>query len=154
MPFSTRPLILLPLVALAGAPATAFAQAPASAATSQQPSTGPAITVTNAKRAEIVQSVVVSGSMIARDEVLVTPEVDGFVITELLAEEGDRVAAGQVLARLSRTTLEVQRQRQCQPGDLRSARRRRSRKPGPAELGQAGAGDGAGGPCPVAGAGA
>ncbi len=109
MPVSTRPLILLPLVALAGAPATAFAQAPASAATSRQPSTGPAITVTNAKRAEIVQSVVVSGSMIARDEVLVTPEVDGFVITELLAEEGDRVAAGQVLARLSRTTLEVQR---------------------------------------------
>ncbi len=110
MPATTKTLILLPLVALAGVPAVAFAQAPASAATSQQqPSTGPAITVTSAKRGEIVQSVVVSGSMVARDEVLVAPEVDGFVITELLAEEGDRVAAGQVLARLSRTTLEVQR---------------------------------------------
>jgi HlyD family secretion protein len=109
MPVSTKTLILLPLVALACAPGTAFAQAPASAATSAQPSTGPAITVTNAKRDEIVQSVVVSGSMIARDEVLVTPEVDGFVITELLAEEGNKVAAGQVLAKLSRTTLEVQR---------------------------------------------
>lgn len=109
MPVSSKTLILLPLVALACAPATAFAQAPASAATTQQPSTGPAITVTNAKRDEIVQSVVVSGSMVARDEVLVTPEVDGFVITELLAEEGDKVVAGQVLARLSRTTLEVQR---------------------------------------------
>lgn len=109
MPASTKTLILLPLVALGCAPAAAFAQAPASAATSQQPSAGPAITVTTAKRDEIVQSVVVSGSMIARDEVLVTPEIDGFVITELLAEEGDRVAAGQVLARLSRTTLEVQR---------------------------------------------
>lgn len=109
MPVSTKTLILLPLVALACAPGAAFAQVPASAATAQQPSAGPAITVTSAKRDEIVQSVVVSGSMIARDEVLVTPEVDGFVITELLAEEGDRVAAGQVLARLSRTTLEVQR---------------------------------------------
>lgn len=109
MPVSSKTLILLPLVALAGAPAPAFAQAPASAAASQQPSAGPAITVTSAKRDEIVQSVVVSGSMVARDEVLVAPEVDGFVITELLAEEGDKVVAGQVLARLSRTTLEVQR---------------------------------------------
>jgi HlyD family secretion protein len=109
MPVSTKTMILLPLVALASASAPAFAQAPASAATTQQSTSGPAITVTSAKRDEIVQSVVVSGSMIARDEVLVTPEVDGFVITELLAEEGDKVAAGQVLARLSRTTLEVQR---------------------------------------------
>jgi len=109
MPVSTRTLILLPLVALICAPAVTFAQAPASAATAQQPSSGPAITVTNAKRDEIVQSVVVSGSMIARDEIMVAPEIDGVVITELLAEEGDRVAAGQVLARLSRTTLEVQR---------------------------------------------
>jgi HlyD family secretion protein len=97
MPVSTKTLILLPLVALVCAPAAAFAQAPASAATAQQPSAGPAITVTTAKRDEIVQSVVVSGS------------IDGFVIIELLAEEGERVATGQVLARLSRTTLEVQR---------------------------------------------
>jgi len=109
MPISTKNLILLPLVALACAPMAAFAQAPASAATTQQPSAGPAITVTSAKRDEIVQSVVVSGSMIARDEVMVAPEIDGVVVTELLTEEGDRVAAGQVLARLSRTTLEVQR---------------------------------------------
>ncbi|HEV7328244.1 MAG TPA: efflux RND transporter periplasmic adaptor subunit [Bosea sp. (in: a-proteobacteria)] len=109
MPVSLKPLFLLPLVAFACAPAAVFAQAPASAATAQQSATGPAITVTSAKRDEIVQSVVVSGSMVARDEVLVTPEVDGFVITDLLAEEGDRVVAGQVLAKLSRTTLEVQR---------------------------------------------
>lgn len=122
MPVSTKTMILLPLVALAFAPATAFAQAPASAATTQQPASGPAITVTSAKRDEIVQSVVVSGSMTARDEVLVTPEVDGFVITELLAEEGDKVAAGQVLARLSRTTLEVQRaQNQAQTAKAEAA---------------------------------
>lgn len=108
MPAPRNSLFVLPLLALALAPGAAEAQAPAAAAV-QPSSHGPAITVTTARRSEIVQSVVVSGSMIARDEVMIAPEVDGFVITELLAEEGDRVAAGQVLARLSRTTLEVQR---------------------------------------------
>lgn len=70
---------------------------------------GPSVTVTTAKVTEIVQSVVVSGSTIARDEVLVAPEVDGLAIVEVLAEAGDHVSAGQVLARLSRTTLEVQK---------------------------------------------
>ena len=86
------------------APAQAQTPAPAAA-----PSSGPSVTVTKAGISEIVQSVVVSGSMIARDEVLVQPEVDGLSIVALLAEEGDRVTTGQVLARLSRTTLEVQK---------------------------------------------
>lgn len=109
-PMSTtrKSLVTLSFLALAGLPSAGLAQAPAAAAV-QKPSAGPAITVTSAKRGEIVQSVVVSGSMIARDEIMVAPEIDGFVITELLAEAGERVAAGQVLARISRTTLEVQR---------------------------------------------
>ncbi len=70
---------------------------------------GPSVTVTQAQTTEIVQSVVVSGSIVARDEILVAPEVDGLSIVELLAQEGDKVARGQVLARLDRTTLEVQK---------------------------------------------
>jgi HlyD family secretion protein len=100
-------LALLPLLATPLLPSGALAQAQQAA--QQQPAAGPAITVTTAKREEIVQSVVVAGTMVARDEILVVPEIDGFVITELLAEEGDRVADGAVLARLSRTTLDVQR---------------------------------------------
>jgi HlyD family secretion protein len=100
----------LSLLALAvGSVPAAQAQMPAAASAQGAPVTGPSVTVTKAKVTEIVQSVVVSGSMIARDEVLVQPEVDGLAIVEVLAEEGDRVAIGQVLARLSRTTLEVQK---------------------------------------------
>jgi HlyD family secretion protein len=93
--------------------ATGLAAGPARAQTTVAPvqapsSGGPSVTVTRAIVSEIVQSVVVSGSMIARDEVLVQPEVDGLSIVAILAEEGDRVSTGQVLARLSRTTLEVQ----------------------------------------------
>lgn len=87
--------IPLPLVAQTPAPAAAAA--------------GPSVTVTQAQMTEIVQSVVVSGSMVARDEILVAPEVDGLSIVELLAEEGDKVAQGQVLARLNRVTLDVQK---------------------------------------------
>lgn len=98
---------LLALAAAGPASAQTRAQAPASARPAQ--AAGPTVTVVTAQRMEIVQSVVVSGSMVARDEVLVVPEVDGLSIVALLAEEGDRVTEGQVLARLSRTTLEVQK---------------------------------------------
>lgn len=106
---STAPLVAaLVLLATAGA-GPALAQAKANIPAQGLPAAGPSVTVTTAKVSEIVQSVVVSGSMVARDEVLVQPEVDGLAIVALQAEEGDRVGAGQVLARLSRTTLEVQK---------------------------------------------
>ncbi len=100
-------LVALSLLAAGLVAASPQAQAQSPAAQTA-PASGPSVTVTRAIVSEIVQSVVVSGSMIARDEVLVQPEVDGLSIVAILAEEGDRVSTGQVLARLSRTTLEVQ----------------------------------------------
>ncbi len=67
----------------------------------------PSITVTPVRRGEIVASVIVAGTLVARDEALVVPEVEGLAIVELNAEEGDRVEKGQVLARLNRSALDV-----------------------------------------------
>lgn len=67
----------------------------------------PAVTVSHAVRAHIRETVPVAGTFVAREEIQVTSEVDGLIITEVLAEEGDSVKAGQVLARLDRSSLEV-----------------------------------------------
>ncbi len=95
---------------VAGAlPPAAVIAVAAGPALAEPAAAGPSVTVTEARTTEIVQSVLVAGSMIAREEVLVSPQVDGLSIVAILAEEGDRVAQGQVLARLDRTTLDVQK---------------------------------------------
>jgi HlyD family secretion protein len=68
----------------------------------------PVVTVTAARFAPFSDTVMVTGSLAPREEVLVGPEVDGLRIVELLAEEGDEVKKGQALARLSKDTLETQ----------------------------------------------
>jgi RND family efflux transporter MFP subunit len=97
-----RPRLLVPV--LVGALAAAFGAA------AQQPAATPppAVTVVRAAPAELAETVFVTGVIAPREEVLIGPELDGLRIVELLADEGDRVAAGQVLARLSRETLDIQ----------------------------------------------
>jgi HlyD family secretion protein len=68
---------------------------------------GITISVVPAKRREVVEKLPVTGTLVAREEVMVGPEIDGYQITEILVEEGDRVEVGQVLARLSRDMLET-----------------------------------------------
>ncbi|GJE29394.1 efflux RND transporter periplasmic adaptor subunit [Methylobacterium organophilum] len=68
----------------------------------------PVVSVVEAIRREIVESVVVTGTLVPRDEILVSPEIDGYRIVDLLAEEGMRVERGQVLARLSRDLIDRQ----------------------------------------------
>lgn len=70
--------------------------------------TAPAVTVVPALRRELVEEAIVTGTLVSRDEILVSPEIEGFRITELLVEEGARVEKGQVLARLSREMIETQ----------------------------------------------
>ncbi len=89
--------------------AAAFAEeAVPTAAKLAQKAKSPAVTVMEAKKISFVDNVLVTGSLVPREEVLVGPEIDGYRLTELLAEEGDQVKKGQVLARLSREILEAQ----------------------------------------------
>jgi len=67
----------------------------------------PAVTVTRARAQTFVDRLFVSGTVVARDEALVGAQIDGLRIVELLAEDGDRVARGQVLARLDRSQLDA-----------------------------------------------
>ncbi|PSC02864.1 efflux RND transporter periplasmic adaptor subunit [Alsobacter soli] len=101
-----RTLALIALAPVVAAPLAPAAQAAEAAA--QQSMSIPAVSVVQAARREMTDRVVVSGTLAARDEVLVSAEIDGLRVTQLLADEGDTVKAGQVLARLSRDTLDAQ----------------------------------------------
>jgi HlyD family secretion protein len=83
----------------------AVAEEPKPAAEAPKP---PAITVVPAVRKEVVQTAIVVGSLVPREEILVGVDLDGYRLTDLSAEEGDHVKAGQVLARLSTDMLDVQ----------------------------------------------
>jgi HlyD family secretion protein len=67
----------------------------------------PSITVIRAVSGPITEHAVVTGNLVAREEILVSPQIDGYAVDKILVEEGDRVAEGQVLAELSRTTIDT-----------------------------------------------
>ena len=68
----------------------------------------PAVTAYRVSEQNFAEQVFVTGSLIAREEIVVAPELEGLKIVELLADEGDRVQAGQVLARLQEAALKYQ----------------------------------------------
>lgn len=68
----------------------------------------PSVTVAAVEMAEVVARVPVSGTLVARQDVQVFPQVTGYEITEILVEAGDAVEKGQVLARLATDTLTAQ----------------------------------------------
>jgi HlyD family secretion protein len=67
----------------------------------------PSVTVTTVSRQPITDTVIVTGTLVAREEILVAVQVEGYAVTEILVEEGDRVKAGQVLARISREMIDA-----------------------------------------------
>ena len=68
----------------------------------------PMISVVKAVPAEFRETVLVSGSLVAREEILVAPEIEGLRVVELFADEGSKVRKGQVLARLVSEQLDAQ----------------------------------------------
>lgn len=81
--------------------------APRTAADSAPEPIPPAVTVADAALRTFRDQLFVSGTVVAREEALVGVQIDGLRISEILAEDGDRVAAGQVLARLDRSQLDA-----------------------------------------------
>lgn len=92
-------VLLVPMPGLANEPAIA-AEPPAPVL--------PSVTVEAAARSQVQARVPVSGTVVARQEVQIFPRVSGHEIVEILAEAGDSVAQGQVLARLDTDTLSAQ----------------------------------------------
>ena len=67
----------------------------------------PVVSVFEAHKKPIAASLTVTGSFAAGELVLVTPQVEGLAITEILAEEGDVVKKDQVLARLNGSSTDI-----------------------------------------------
>ncbi|MCB6177097.1 efflux RND transporter periplasmic adaptor subunit [Rhodobacter sp. Har01] len=107
-----RPLALaavLALVAAAPLPALAEASTEDPAAAASGAASLPAITVSTAGVRRLSDRIIASGLIAPIEEVQVQPLIEGQPIEALLADVGDEVTEGQVLARLSRSTLELQR---------------------------------------------
>jgi HlyD family secretion protein len=68
----------------------------------------PLVTTTQVERRPMVRSLTVAGSLVARHELPIGAEASGGRIASVLVDEGDRVAKGQVLARLDSAVLEAQ----------------------------------------------
>lgn len=87
----------------------AFAQEGDTAARNEQVSKPPAIRVIAADTRRMTASLPANGTITPRQEAVVGTNLSGLTIMELLAEEGDMVEKGEVLARLDANSLEIQR---------------------------------------------
>lgn len=96
------------LVPLSNSPASAQEQ-PAAPEAGDQAQSLPAIVVTQAVERALVQRIVASGTVLAVDEVMVQPLVEGLSIRTLEADAGEVVEAGAVLARLNDDSLLLQK---------------------------------------------
>lgn len=69
----------------------------------------PAITVVRVRAVALTDRVIASGTIGAVEEVAVQPEIEGVATSDLRVEVGAWVAAGEVLATLSDSTLKLQK---------------------------------------------
>ena len=89
-----------PIVLLAEILAGLF---PVRAADTQPGSIGMAVSVTKARQLCFDDTLQLTGRLVAREEIPVRPDAEGLRVTQILIEDGEKVTAGQVLARLGRT---------------------------------------------------
>ena len=68
----------------------------------------PAVSALKVAPADFIETVMVTGTLVPRDEIMVAPEIEGLRVLEVLVDEGDVVKQGQVLANLVHATLDAQ----------------------------------------------
>jgi len=88
-------------VCLAAAVATPGMR-PAASAEPPNAKSGVMAIVTKARHACFSRAIRVNGILMPKNEARIMPEVEGFRVSKIMAGEGDNVAAGQELARLTR----------------------------------------------------
>ena len=100
--------LLLPLDKW-GAPARPACNAPPASAEADAPREvePPAVTVVKAETRRFTDRLFVSGTLVAREDIMVAPRIADLTVIEIDAEDGDRVEKGQVLARLDRSQLDA-----------------------------------------------
>jgi HlyD family secretion protein len=96
---------MLAATMLAGGPAASFAASEAAPVVKQAP---PSIRVVAAERRELVETLSVNGTIVAREEAAVGTDLNGLTVIALNADEGDVVKKGDVLAVLDRSMLDTQ----------------------------------------------
>lgn len=68
----------------------------------------PAVSAMKVEARDFTETVLATGSLVAREEILVSPEVEGLRVMKLNVDEGSRVKKGDVLATLVREQLDAQ----------------------------------------------
>ena len=104
-------LAFLMTALLASVALPTIAVAPGVAAEEPAPAkapTPPAIRVTAAETRDIVEKLAVSGTIVAREEANAGTDLNGMIVTQLNADQGDVVKKGEILAVLDRSTLDTQ----------------------------------------------
>ena len=104
----TRPLLMTVALAALLAPLPLHAQEASSPAEDLRGDVLPAISVAPVAVHPLQDRIIASGLIAAVEQVQVAPLVEGQPIEALLADVGDMVVEGQVLATLSKSTLELQ----------------------------------------------
>lgn len=104
-PFVRAAAALLAATMLGGMPAASFAASEAAPVIKQVP---PSIRVVAAERRELVETLSVNGTIVAREEAAVGTDLNGLTVIALNADEGDVVKKGDVLAVLDRSMLDTQ----------------------------------------------
>ena len=103
-----RSIVLAILISAGSLFATAvFAETDGNGVTEQNQKP-PAIRVIKAGVRELVQTLAVNGTVVARQEAEIGSDLSGLIVVDVFADQGDAVEEGDVLARLERTSLELQ----------------------------------------------